>query len=132
LNFTTPKGESVQLSAYKGKVIVIDVWATWCGPCMKEKPHFAELAKKYSGNKQIAFLAVSVDDNKAWEKYCTKKHHETENVQFANIERAKMDEAFLTKFVPRFIVIGKNQKIIDAFAPLPSTGKLDELIKKSL
>ncbi|WP_268191997.1 TlpA family protein disulfide reductase [Marinifilum sp. D737] len=131
LKFVNTENEEIELAQYKGKIVVIDVWATWCGPCMQEKPHFAELAKKYKDNKGVVFLAVSVDDSKAWEKYCS-KHHDTENVEFVNIERAKMDAAFLTKFVPRFIVIGKNQKIIDAFAPKPSSGKLDQQVEKGL
>jgi len=131
ISFKTEKGETVSLSDYKGKLVVIDVWATWCGPCMKEKPKFAELAKKYFENKDVVFLAVSVDDQKAWDRYCT-KHKHVDNVSFMNVDRKMMDDAFLTKFIPRFILIDKNQNIIDAFAPLPSTGELESLIEKNL
>lgn len=131
VSFKTEKGETVSLSDYKGKLVVIDVWATWCGPCMKEKPSYAELAKKYSDNKRVVFLAVSVDDQKAWDRYIS-KHQHVENVAFLNIDRKLMDAAFLTKYIPRFILIDKNQNIIDAFAPLPSSGELEKLIEKNL
>jgi thiol-disulfide isomerase/thioredoxin len=49
------------LAKEKGKVIVLNFWATWCGPCVEEMPHFAELAKKYA-DKDVLFLAVSFDD----------------------------------------------------------------------
>lgn len=131
VSFKTEKVESVSLADYKGKLVVIDVWATWCGPCMKEKPKFAELAKKYSDNNAVVFLAVSVDNKKAWDRYIS-KHKHVENVVFLNIDRKLMDVAFLTKYIPRFIVIDKNQNIIDAFAPLPSSGELETLIEKNL
>lgn len=53
-------GNTVQLSDYKGKVIILDFWATWCPPCVKEIPHFNELAKKY-GKDGLVVLGVSVD-----------------------------------------------------------------------
>lgn len=54
-------GESVNLSAYKGKVIVLDFWATWCGPCKIEIPGFVELQDKYRDD-GLVVLGLSVDD----------------------------------------------------------------------
>ena len=54
-------GKSVKLSAYKGKVILLDFWATWCGPCKAEIPHFVELQAQY-GSQGLAVLGFSVDD----------------------------------------------------------------------
>jgi thiol-disulfide isomerase/thioredoxin len=54
-------GKPVSLEAYKGKVILLDFWATWCGPCKVEIPHFVELQKEY-GDKGLAVLGLSVDD----------------------------------------------------------------------
>lgn len=53
-------GESVKLSDYKGKVVVLNFWATWCPPCTKEIPHFNELNEAFKG-KDVVFLGVSVD-----------------------------------------------------------------------
>ena len=63
LNFTLKdmNGKDVTLSAYKGKVILLDFWATWCGPCKIEIPWFVELQTKY-GNNGLQALGVSVDD----------------------------------------------------------------------
>ena len=47
LELLAPDGKTARLSDYKGKVIYVDLWATWCGPCIQESPKFHELAKKY-------------------------------------------------------------------------------------
>ena len=63
LNFTLKdmNGKDVALSSYKGKVILLDFWATWCEPCKMEIPWFAEFQKKY-GPHGFQALGVSVDD----------------------------------------------------------------------
>jgi thiol-disulfide isomerase/thioredoxin len=57
-------GKKVKLSSYRGKVVLLDFWATWCGPCVAMIPHERELVSKLSG-KPFALLSVSVDDDKA-------------------------------------------------------------------
>jgi thiol-disulfide isomerase/thioredoxin len=54
-------GKDVSLADYKGKVLVIDFWATWCGPCKVEIPHFIEFQDKY-GKDGLQIVGVSVDD----------------------------------------------------------------------
>ena len=63
LDFTVSdmNGQPVRLADYKGKVILLDFWATWCGPCRIEIPHFVELQKKY-GPQGLVVLGFSVDD----------------------------------------------------------------------
>jgi thiol-disulfide isomerase/thioredoxin len=63
LNFTLKDAENrdVSLSQYKGKVLVIDFWATWCGPCKVEIPHFVEFQEKY-GKAGVQIVGISVDD----------------------------------------------------------------------
>src|SRR5438128_11390358 len=63
LNFTLKDmtNTNVKLAAFKGKVVVIDFWATWCGPCKLEIPWFVEFQQKY-GAQGLQMVGISVDD----------------------------------------------------------------------
>lgn len=66
----TPEGKTVKLSDYvgKGKVVLVDFWASWCGPCRREMPNLVEAYKKYK-NKGFEIVGVSLDrDAEAWKK----------------------------------------------------------------
>jgi len=58
--FTGPDGKSMKLADLKGQVVVVNFWATWCGPCKEEMPSLAKLAKDYT-EKPIKVVAISVD-----------------------------------------------------------------------
>jgi peroxiredoxin len=65
-DFTLPalSGKPVHLSDYQGRVVLLDFWATWCGPCRMEIPHFKQLTEKYGG-RGFVVLGVSLDDTGA-------------------------------------------------------------------
>ncbi len=64
----TPEGTPMSLSSLKGKVVLIDFWASWCGPCRRENPHMVELYKELSP-KGVEFFGVSLDeDREKWLK----------------------------------------------------------------
>jgi len=63
-DFTLPllDGGQLRLSSYRGKVVLLDFWATWCVPCRDETPHFVELQQKYGGQ-GLQIIGVSMDDS---------------------------------------------------------------------
>jgi peroxiredoxin len=54
-------GQTLDLSSYRGKVVLLAFWATWCDPCREEIPHFVELQNKY-GDRGLQIIGVSMDD----------------------------------------------------------------------
>jgi peroxiredoxin len=63
-DFTLPQldGGQLRLSSYRGKVVLLDFWATWCVPCREETPHFVEMQQKY-GDHGLQIIGVSMDDS---------------------------------------------------------------------
>lgn len=118
-----------KLSDFKGKIIYLDLWATWCGPCIAESPAFEALAEKYK-DKEVEFVAVSTDTQKsAWLEYLSA--HDKKLTQYNSTDRVlKADWCIV--YIPRFILINKDFTIIDSYAPRPSTDEavaaLDSLL----
>lgn len=69
---TTTDGQRVSLDDFKGKVVLLDFWATWCGPCREALPHMKDIAKKFQGQ-PLVILSVSLDDNEdKWKEFVAK------------------------------------------------------------
>ena len=69
---TTTDGQRVSLDEMKGKAVLIDFWATWCGPCREALPHMKEIAKKFQGQ-PLVVLSVSLDDDEQkWKEFVAK------------------------------------------------------------
>lgn len=124
-------GTSTNLSSLRGKLIYIDLWATWCGPCLGEMPHLETLKKKYEGNPEIAIVALSVDDNdRVWLANLEKR--KPDGIQWRIDRAALADYAVLS--IPRYIIIDRDFKIADFNAAHPSEKELlqqlDTLLKK--
>ena len=76
LKFTDTRGKKVDTAALKGKVILVDFWATWCGPCKAEVPHVVEAYKKLH-EKGFEIIGISLDSDKAALTKYTKDNHMT-------------------------------------------------------
>lgn len=65
-DFSLPQldGKSLELSSYRGKVVLLDFWATWCDPCREEIPHFVDLQNQYA-SQGLQIIGVSMDDSPA-------------------------------------------------------------------
>lgn len=114
LVFNTTDGKNVSLSSLKGKVIYLDLWATWCGPCLAAMPHFEKLKEKYAANNDVALVSLSVDDNDdIWLRNLEKR--KPAGIQW-RIDRPKLAD-YDIQSIPRYILIDKNFKISEMHAP---------------
>ncbi len=112
-----PNGNKVSLSSLKGKVIYLDLWATWCGPCMEEMPSYEKLKQKYADNPNVVFVSLSIDDNEQlWKSSLSQR--KAEGHQWL-INRAQL-QAYNIVGIPRSLIIDQNFKMMDMNAPLPS------------
>lgn len=133
-NFNYPdiSGKPFTLADLKGKVVVVDMWATWCGPCKAEIPHLKKLEADMHG-KDVVFVSVSVDEEKdkeKWESFVKKES--LGGVQLFASGWSGMAKFYGVNAIPRFMVFDKSGKIVTIDAPRPSQPALAELIHKTL
>jgi len=64
IEFPDPEGKSHRLDEWKGKVLIVNFWATWCPPCLKEMPEFVKLQDEL-GRKGVQFVGIAIDDEES-------------------------------------------------------------------
>lgn len=132
IDFTYPDitGKMHSLSDYLGKVVVVDVWATWCAPCKAEIPYLETLEKDFTG-KDVVFVSLSIDTEKEkWAQFV--KNKGLGGVQLITYNKGTLVEDYAVDAVPRFMVFSKHGKTVSTNAPRPSTPELKEMIEKAL
>lgn len=126
-------GEDVRLSDFKGKFVVIDVWATWCGPCRVESPHFERIAIKNKNNSDIVFMAISVDKKKDdWYFQAKTKSESVVQLHLSGTEENAFSKAYDVEFIPRFIFIDKEGNFINSKMISPSQNYFETIISNEL
>lgn len=132
--YPTHSGDTLSLTDLEGQYVYIDVWATWCGPCIREIPYLKDLHKSLK-DRNVAFVSVSVDRPNAKSKWRSMvKNKNLKGYQlFANGEAfdSKIANDYMIGAIPRFILIGPEGKIIDANAERPS-GDIKARLEKLL
>jgi thiol-disulfide isomerase/thioredoxin len=127
-------GKEVSFSDFKGKIVYIDVWATWCSPCKQEIPYLQRLEKEFHG-KDIQFISISVDKPKnkdKWEKFVKKEHLGGIQLFADNAFDSDIAKYYKIHAIPRFLLFDKEGKIINADAPRPSDPALAKQLKDLL
>ena len=99
---------------HKGKVIYMDFWATWCGPCKAEMPHSKELIKKYAG-KDLAFVFICINSNEKNWKLDLSQLQLTGSHYFCNLEQSRgIRKGFGIDGIPFYVLINKQGQIIES------------------
>jgi len=136
---TTLDGTKFNLDNMQGRVVLIDFWATWCGPCNQELPHLAKLVKKFAGQ-PLVVISISVDKDEAkWKQFVTQ--HEMTWTQYRDAD-GSISRSFGNSLIPSYYMIasdgvmlqtqrmdadddveGRIKKMLKQAAEQPKTGK---------
>ena len=127
--YPNTKGEMIALEDFKGKFVYIDVWATWCGPCIAEIPALKELHKDYD-DKNLAIISLSIDkmaDKEKWKNMVADKNLTGTQIMADKEWESEFVRSYGITGIPRFILIGPDGEIVDNNAPRPSDPALRTL-----
>lgn len=132
---TTMDGKEVSLSELTGKVVYVDVWATWCGPCIEEFPYSKKLQQQFEGNEEVEFLYVSVDidrDVEKWKKMVEEKGLKGMHIRDPSMEENSISKVYKISGIPRYILVDQQGKLVNANADRPSTSTIKGEIQNLL
>lgn len=132
-------GDSLKLSDFKGKYVILDFWASWCVPCRKSNPHMKELYKKYNA-KGLEFIYVADDDQNpdAWRKAVKDDgleafHHVLRGMKITDRSQMTFDKTndisdkYAIHLLPTKYIIDKEGKIVGKFGDSELDNKLKEI-----
>jgi thiol-disulfide isomerase/thioredoxin len=120
------------LSDYRGHVVLVDVWATWCAPCKAEIPHLEQLVEHFK-NDDVVFISVSVDKDQAkWEQFVKEKEMKGVQLIADKAFKSKIVSDYVINGVPRFMLFDKEGKIVSVNAARPSNPRLKKMIEEQL
>ena len=123
-------GKTVKLSDFKGKVVIVDFWATWCGPCRMEIPDFVRLQSKYR-EKGLAIVGLSLDaDGASSVKPFADEHDINYTMLIANDETAKSYGGITA--IPTTFVIDRQGRIVQKFLGAMSAKTFEDAIQPLL
>jgi len=124
-------GSTVRLSDYQDKIIYLDLWASWCGPCIQTfKTKTPDFEKKLVGLDDIVLMYVSVDEKEeSWKNYLDKNPMNGVHLFAGQGFEAEIMRYFKVWGIPRYLILGKGNKILQVNAPRPGDEAYEALIE---
>ena len=127
---SVPDGKTVTLSSLRGKAVVVNFWATWCGPCKIEMPWLVDLQKKY-GDQGLQIVGITKDDtNEATIAKFTQKMGVNYTVLVGN--QQVVDLYGGVGGLPTSFFVNRSGKVVHEIVGLDSESKFEDAIKKAL
>ena len=131
-NFLNLQGNLVSfkdiIETHKGKTILIDIWASWCGDCRKAIPKVKALQSEF---KEVAFVFLSLDrDEKAWKHSIKKYKIEGDHYYFPNGKSSDFADFLNISWIPRYLLINKASEIVVFNVIEADDDKLIDALKK--
>ncbi len=127
---SVPDGKTVSLSSLRGKAVVVNFWATWCGPCKIEMPWLVDLQKKY-GDKGLQIVGITKEDyDEATIAKYTKKMGVNYTVLVGN--QQVVDLYGGVGGLPTSFFVNRSGKVVHEIVGLDSESKFEDAIKKAL
>lgn len=119
------------LAQHRGKLILIDLWASWCVPCLKEMPYLTQLRKKYPEDK-IIFLPISLDKQiSSWRETMNRMSMPKNNTYLLlNASKTSFYKQYNINEIPRYLLFDKDGEIINENTAAPSETALTILLDK--
>jgi thiol-disulfide isomerase/thioredoxin len=126
---TGTEGKKYSLKDFKGKKILIDVGASWCGPCVAGIPSWNKLVETYTGKNNVIFISLSLDDNEdGWQRWVKRKPKGLLlNADFKGFQ-SDFANAYLVTALPKMILLDEEGRIVQYNATVPNS----EVILKML
>ena len=123
------KGKKIKLSKFIGKPMIINCWATWCGPCKSELPHFQKCYKKYKDD--VKFIMIDVWEDKESQKDVKKflKKNKYKFPVYFDYDN-KAADTFGLEAIPFTVAIDKDGYLVDYYVGAIDKDTLEDLIKK--
>jgi thiol-disulfide isomerase/thioredoxin len=127
-------GNLIGLKDFKGKVVVINVWATYCAPCKAQMPFLDRLKKKLEGEQDLFFVGVAFDGPKGketWKKMIVEKNM-TGIQLFGGGGGNLLAKDYAIKAMPRYLIFDRDGKLVTAHALPPGNAGLEKMILETL
>ncbi|TVR48155.1 MAG: AhpC/TSA family protein [Puniceicoccaceae bacterium] len=126
------EGNKVSLSDFRGQVVYLDFWATWCGPCLAEIPHLKRLKADLADRDDIVIVAVSIDRERDKEKWRTMVADLElgENQLFAGEQVQEISRGYEVRGIPHFVIIDREGRIHQNRTVRPSNPQTRRMLEQ--
>lgn len=128
--FKTTNGDMIKLSDFQDKIIYLDLWASWCGPCIQTfKTKTPDFERKLTGLEDIVLMYVSVDEKEeSWKNYLDKNPMNGVHLFAGKGFEADIMRYFKVWGIPRYLILNKGNRIYQVNAPRPGDEAYEALI----